>query len=52
MQIDEAVREFKEIYFDEVGIKLSNKEATEKATSLLNLFRVLTGIDAEDDNED
>lgn len=52
MEINEAVEEFKQIYYEEVGIRLSDQEATEKATCLLNLFKVLTGRDRVDDNED
>lgn len=52
MQIDEAIEEFKQIYFDEVGIMLSDEDATRKAINLLNLFKVLTGRDREGDNED
>jgi len=37
----EAIKEFKEIYFKEFGVRLSMAEATEKATWLFNLFKVL-----------
>lgn len=52
MQIEKAIEEFKQIYLDEIGLRLSNEEATEKAIGLLNLFKVLTGRDMENDNED
>ncbi len=41
-QIAEAVEEFKAIFKKEFGIELSNEEATEKATTLLQLFDCLT----------
>lgn len=37
---EESLREFKEIYQKEFGILLSDEEATEKATALLNVFKV------------
>ncbi len=37
----EAIDEFKQIYFEESGIKLSEEEATRRATELINLFEVL-----------
>lgn len=37
----EAVNEFKQIYLEEFGKELSLEEATEKATSVFNLFSVL-----------
>tara|TARA_Y100000310_G_C20328729_1_gene644225 strand:- start:513 stop:689 length:177 start_codon:yes stop_codon:yes gene_type:complete len=36
-----AVVEFKKIHLQEFGILLSKREATEKATALLELFKVL-----------
>ena len=40
--IQKAVAEFMKIYKQEYGVELSDKEATVKATSLLQLFEVLT----------
>lgn len=37
-----AIKEFKEIYFEEVGVLLSQEEATKKATEMLNLFKILS----------
>lgn len=37
-----AVKEFREIYQDEFGIALSEKEATERAIAMLNLFDILS----------
>jgi len=36
-----AIKEFKEIYQSRYGIKLSNKEAFEKATKLYNLYKTV-----------
>ena len=36
-----AIAEFKQIYQEEFRVLLSNEEATEKATLVLNLFKVL-----------
>ena len=36
-----AVDQYKEIFFREFGIKLKNKEATQKANELIELFKVL-----------
>lgn len=41
-QLKKAIAEFKQIYFDEYGIELSDKEASTKALSLLQLADVLT----------
>lgn len=38
----QAVKEFKKIYQEEFGIKLSDAEATLKAQGLLQLFDCLT----------
>ena len=37
----QAIKEFREIYKREFGVRLSNDEATEKVISLLGLFKVL-----------
>lgn len=45
----EAITEFKQIYLEEFGKELSLEEATEKATSVFNLFSVLLKpIDSRD----
>jgi len=36
-----ALEEFKKIYKEEFGSDISDEEALEKATNLLNLFRVI-----------
>ena len=36
-----AVDEFKALYFDRFGTRLSDEEATEKASTLLNLYRMV-----------
>ncbi len=41
-EMKQAVQEFKEIYFLEYGVKLSDYEATEQAKNLLNLFDTLS----------
>lgn len=41
-QLKQAVMDFKEIYKQEYGIELSDKEASKKALSMLQLFDVLT----------
>lgn len=38
---NKAIAEFKQIYLEEFGKELSLEEATEKATSVFNLFSVL-----------
>lgn len=35
-----AIQEFKEIYFEEYGINLSEEEANRQANDLINLFKV------------
>lgn len=40
--LQQAVREFKEIYKEEFEVELSDQEATEKAIALLQLFQSLT----------
>jgi len=42
------IKEFIQIYQEEFGVVLSLEEATEKATSVFNLFKTLLPIDAED----
>jgi hypothetical protein len=37
----QAIKEFKQIYFEENGIELSDEEATEKALSVFNFFKVI-----------
>lgn len=37
----EAIEEFKEIYKEEFGEKISNQKALELAQNLLNLFRAI-----------
>ena len=37
----EAIEEFKELYFQEYGRKISDKEALEKGIRLLKLFQVI-----------
>ena len=37
----QAIDEFKQIYLEEEGIVLSDEEATEKATALLGVFKIL-----------
>lgn len=37
----EAIVEYKRIYFEEFGVKLSDQEALEKATRLLGLFKAV-----------
>ncbi|HWY79100.1 MAG TPA: hypothetical protein VNW29_01960 [Candidatus Sulfotelmatobacter sp.] len=37
-----AVIEFKQIYFEEFGVKLTDKQAADKAMFLLQLFSALT----------
>jgi hypothetical protein len=37
----EEAEEFKQMYFEEYGIKLTTYEATKKATKLINLIRVI-----------
>ncbi len=41
-QLKQAIEEFKQIYFEEFGIVLTDQEATLKAISLLQLFDALT----------
>lgn len=36
-----AIEEFKQIYFNEYGEKLSQKEAIGKAIKLINIFKVI-----------
>jgi hypothetical protein len=36
-----AIEEFKQIYLEEYGEKLSEKDAIEKAIKLINLFKVI-----------
>jgi len=36
-----AIKEFKEIYFKEFGIKLSEEETIKKANDFMDLFKVL-----------
>lgn len=37
----EAIKEFKEIYYEEFGDRLSDEEAQEMGGSLISLFRVI-----------
>jgi hypothetical protein len=41
-QFKQALVEFKEIYKEEFGTELSDQEATEQVTGLLQLFEALT----------
>jgi len=36
-----AINEFKNIYLEEIGVALSQEEATKKAIETLNLFKLL-----------
>lgn len=36
-----AIKEFKEIYYKEFGAILSDKEAEEKGTNLISLFKII-----------
>lgn len=38
----EGLEEFKQIYFEEFGVELSNEEILEKALPILNLVKTLT----------
>lgn len=38
----EAVDEFKQLYFEEYGVMLSDADATDKATKVLNFVKLLT----------
>lgn len=44
-KLQQAVEEYRQIYFKKNQVMLSDYEATEQATKLLNLFSVLTGSD-------
>ncbi len=46
-----AVQEFKQIYKEEYGIELSEQEASQKASDMLNLFGMLTEDTKEGFNE-
>jgi hypothetical protein len=48
---EKALKEFKEIYKKEFDIELSDKDALEKATKLLNLMRAVYGPISKDDYE-
>ena len=37
----EAIEEFKKIYFEEVGEKISDEEARQLGESLLSLFKII-----------
>lgn len=41
-QKQQSIQEFKQIYLEEFGIHLSDKEASQKAIALLQLFEALT----------
>ena len=43
-----ALKELKEIYFTENGVRLANKDATRLANQLLLLFKVLFEFNNED----
>lgn len=45
------LEEFKIIYFEEYKIQLNNQEATEMATELLNLMRILTRPEPKEDEQ-
>lgn len=49
--LPEAIHEFKELYLKEYGEQLSDEEATEQATALLNLFDRLTQSKEAPNNE-
>ncbi len=51
MLTQEAINEFKQIYFQEEGIKLSDGEAEDKANQLFELFVDLTAINNTAHNE-
>jgi len=38
---DQAIQEFKEIYYKQYGVKLSDKEASFRANNLVNLYRAV-----------
>jgi len=50
-QFNQAILEFKELYKQEYDIDLTNQEASEKASSLLQLFGVLTSNKKGGNNE-
>lgn len=51
MLSQEAIEEFKQIFFQEESIKLSDGEAEEKANQLFDLFVDLTTINIPEHNE-
>ena len=48
----EAIKEFKEIYYKEVGESISDEEAQEMGQSLISLFKIIyRPIPTDEDNK-
>ena len=48
----EAIQEFKEIYYQEFGKKLSDEKARERATSVFNFLLLLCQDDSNNGTDD
>lgn len=51
MLSQEAIEEFKQIFFQEEGVKLTDSEAEEKANAIFDLFLDLTSTRKVSNNE-
>lgn len=44
---EEAIKEFKQIFFEETGIELTDEEAAKQAHQMLEMFRLLRQKDVD-----
>ena len=49
---EEAIKEFKKIYYQEYGKQISDEEAQEKGQNLLSLFKIIYRAIPEDENKE
>jgi hypothetical protein len=49
---EEAIEEFRDIYYREYGKKISDEEAQEMGQNLLSLFKIIYRPIPEDENEE